>query len=70
MQRNAAEENNEEWDPFEVFNESCEKRFLLNPIAENGESYVSKSGEHNDDREVDLEAVNVVMVQRTVEPAY
>ena len=70
VQRDAAEEDGEEGDPADVFPEGGEEAIFAGAVAQDGEGDVAADVEDGDDGEVDLEAVEVVVIEGTVEPAH
>lgn len=69
VQADAAKENGQHGDPGEVFEEGGKKGMRLGAVAEDAEGEVAEEAEDQDDGEVDLEAVDVIMIQMAVEPA-
>ena len=69
MQRQPAQKDTEEKDPFKVLKQSAEERAFTNPVTHDSERDVTETIEDNDDTKPHLPAVNVVFVEVAIEPA-
>jgi hypothetical protein len=69
VKRSATEENSKHGDPFHVLPQGAEKASVLNAVSDHGERRIAGNSEDEDDGDVDLKAVDVIVVERTVEEA-
>ena len=69
VDRDATEEDGQQRQPRQVLEEGADQAAALGAVAQDGERDGAKGLEDNDNREVDLEAVGIVVVQVAVEPA-
>lgn len=63
MQREATQENKEQWDPAEVLQEGGDEVLFTSSIANDGERDVAQCCEDVDNRHVDPKAVEIVVVE-------
>jgi hypothetical protein len=69
MERNSAEEDSKHGDPFQVFPKCAQQGSVLCPVSDHGEAGVTSNSENEDDGDIDLEAVDVIVVERAIEEA-